>query len=98
MTRDDVAQSLTFAEIARTTMLDGQDIAPAGALPGGFDEAPGYRAEVFQAQGMIMVQLGIDIDEALVRLRAHAYAAGRPLVDVARDVVACMLRFDRDRP
>jgi hypothetical protein len=98
MTRDDVAQSLTFAEIARTTMLDGQDIAPAGALPGGFDEAPGYGAEVFQAQGMIMVQLGVTIDEALARLRAYAYADGRPLADVARDVVACTLRLDRDGP
>lgn len=98
MTREDVAQSLTFAEIARVTMLDGQDSAPDGAVPDGFDEAPGYRAEVFQAQGMVMVQLGASLAEALLRMRAYSYAEGRPLADVARDIVARTLRFDEDRP
>jgi GAF domain-containing protein len=97
MTQDDVAQSLTFAEIARTTMLDGQDQASPGGMPEGFDEAPGYRAEVFQAQGMVMVQLGVSLAEALLRMRAYAYAQGRPLADVARDVVARTLRFDEDQ-
>jgi GAF domain-containing protein len=97
MTQDDVAQSLTFAEIARITMLDGQDSAGAGAVPEGFDEAPGYRAEVFQAQGMVMVQLGVSLTEALMRIRAYAYAEDRPLADVARDVVNRTLRFDRDQ-
>lgn len=41
-----------------------------------------------------MVQLGVTIAEALVRLRAFAYAEGRPLVEVARDVVGGRLRFD----
>jgi hypothetical protein len=98
MTPDDVAQSLTFAEIARVTVLDGQDNAPDGAVPDGFDEAPGYRAEVFQAQGMVMVQLGVSLAEALLRMRAYAYADGRPLADIARDIVARALRFDEDRP
>jgi GAF domain-containing protein len=97
MTQDDVAQSLTFAEIARTTMLDGQDQAHDGDMPDGFDEAPGYRAEVFQAQGMVMMQLGVSLAEALLRMRAYAYAEGRPLADVARDVVARTLRFDEDQ-
>jgi GAF domain-containing protein len=98
MTQEDVAQSLTFAEIARVTMLDGQDNAGADAMPEGFDEAPGYRAEVFQAQGMVMVQLGVSLGEALIRMRAYAYAEGRLLVDVARDVVNRTLHFDRDQP
>lgn len=97
MSQEDVAQSLTFAEIARIVMLDGQHTAGAGAVPEGFDEAPGYRAEVFQAQGMVMVQLGVSLAQALLRIRAHAYAEGRPLADVARDVVNRILRFDRDQ-
>jgi hypothetical protein len=97
MTQEDVAQSLTFAEIARTTMLDGQDQAHDGGMPDGFDEAPGYRAEVFQAQGMVMVQLGVSLAEALLRMRAYAYAQGRPLAEVARDVVARTLRFEEDQ-
>jgi hypothetical protein len=43
---------------------------------------------------MIMVQVGVTLAEALVRLRAYAYAEGRPIADVARDVVARRLRFD----
>ena len=98
MTQEDVAQSLTFAEIARVTMLDGQDNAGTDAVPEGFDEAPGYRAEVFQAQGMVTVQLGVSLAEALLRMRAYSYAEGRPLADVARDVVNRTLHFDRDQP
>jgi len=98
MTQEDIAQSLTFAEIARITMLEGQGGAGADTVPEGFDEFPGYRAEVFQAQGMIMVQLGVSISEALLRLRAYTYAEGRELTDVARDVVHRTLHFTRDQP
>jgi hypothetical protein len=98
MNEEDVAQSLTFAAIARTAVLDGQHEAPVDEVPNGFDESPGYRAEVFQAQGMVMVQLGVTLAEALLRLRAHAYANDRTLADVARDVVARALRFDQDQP
>ena len=57
-----------------------------------------YRAEVHQATGMISVQLGVSLAEALVRLRAHAYADGRAIAEVASDVVARRLRFDdRDK-
>ena len=46
---------------------------------------------------MVMVQLDVDVTEALARLRAHAYAEGRPLREVARDVVDRKLRMARDR-
>jgi hypothetical protein len=39
------------------------------------------------------VQLGVSVADALVRLRAHAYAEARPLSDVAGDVVAGRLRL-----
>ena len=54
-----------------------------------------YRATVHQASGMIMVQLGIPIDEALARMRAYCYAEDLSLVDVARAVVARSLRLER---
>ena len=53
------------------------------------------RAEVHQATGMISVQLEVSAAEALVRLRAHAYAEGRTLRDVAADVVGRRLRLGR---
>ena len=52
------------------------------------------RAAVHQATGMISVQAGVPVDDALARLRAYAYAAERDLDEVAADVVARRLRFD----
>jgi hypothetical protein len=96
LTAEQVGQAITLADIALMVILDGQQAAPPGAIPKGFDQAPGFRAEVAQAQGMIMVQLGVSLTEALVRLRAYAYAENRPVSDVARDVVNRRLRFDGD--
>jgi hypothetical protein len=95
---EQIGQAITFADVALTLILDGQQAAPDGAVPHGFDKAPGFRAEIAQAQGMIMVQLGVSITEALVRLRAYAYAEGRPVSEVAREVVARRLRFDEVAP
>ncbi|MFG2343639.1 ANTAR domain-containing protein [Streptomyces phaeochromogenes] len=53
-----------------------------------------HRAAVHQATGMISVQLGVTMEEALLRLRAHAYSSERPLGEVADDVVARRLRFN----
>jgi hypothetical protein len=58
---------------------------------------PTLSAEIYQAAGMVTVQLEVDIAEALARLRAHAYAEECPLSEVARDVVARTLRLERDR-
>lgn len=54
------------------------------------------RAEVGQATGMLMAQLHLTASEALVRLRAHAYAIGRSATEVARDIVERRLRLDAD--
>jgi hypothetical protein len=45
------------------------------------------RREVHQAIGMVMGQLDCDADTALLRLRARAFAAGRPLESIAQDVI-----------
>jgi hypothetical protein len=45
------------------------------------------REEVHQATGMIMVQLGVSASEALLRLRARAFAQGRTSAEVARAVI-----------
>ena len=60
------------------------------------ESAMGSRAELFQAQGMIMIQLGVSLTEAMVRLRAFAYASERRIGDVAHDVVARRLIFESD--
>jgi len=90
-------EALRFADVAVTVLLDGQQQAGPGAPADGLDEALGQRAELLQAQGMVAVQLGVSLVEALVRMRAHAFVEDRPLGEVAREVVARRLRFDRDR-
>lgn len=91
-----LAQALTFAEIATMTLLDGQEGAGSDGTLAGLDDALGSRFEVHHAQGMVMVQLGVGLGEAMTRLRAHAYAYDRRLGDVARDIVARRLRLEQD--
>ena len=43
---------------------------------------------------MITIQLGVSLAEALLRLRAHAYATGRTVSAIAADVVSRRLHFD----
>jgi AmiR/NasT family two-component response regulator len=52
--------------------------------------------EVHQATGMVMVQREINAEEALLRLRARAFAEGMALEVLAREVVARRVRLDED--
>jgi hypothetical protein len=52
------------------------------------------RTAVHQATGMIAAQLGVGLDEALVRLRGHAFGSDRSIDEVAADVVANRLDFN----
>jgi hypothetical protein len=79
--------------VAARAVLAIQADAPAGELAAELEATGDFRLVVHQASGMVSVQLDISIAEALVRLRAYAFANGRPLTDVARDVVNRTLRF-----
>lgn len=92
LSRAELGQAFAFADLMVMTLLDGQERAGVGE----FDEVFEHGAELFQAQGMVMVQLGIPLTDALVWIRAHAYASNRPLSEVAADIVARRLRFDSD--
>jgi GAF domain-containing protein len=94
LSRSELAHAFTFADRVVTLLLDGQERATADA--DGLDDAIDNRTSLYQAQGMVMVQLGVTLGEALTRIRAHAYAQNRPLGDVAKDIVARRLRFDQD--
>lgn len=55
---------------------------------------PALRREVHQATGMMLVQLNTTATDAYSRLQAYAFAQGRTIQDVARDVVNRRLNFD----
>jgi hypothetical protein len=46
------------------------------------------RTQIHVASGMVAIQLGVDPDEAIDRLRAYAYAGGRRISSVAADIIA----------
>lgn len=69
-------------------LLRDPDLAdPPGDLAGGLTGAWTSRAEVHQATGFLVAQLGIAPDDALALLRARAYTDDRTLTDVARRVL-----------
>jgi hypothetical protein len=49
---------------------------------------------IHQATGMIAAQLDDTVANALARLRAAAFASGRPIYDIAQGVVERRVRFD----
>ena len=58
------------------------------------DTSGADRVVVHQATGMIAAQLDESMANALARLRGAAFASGRPMLDIAQDVVERRLRFD----
>jgi GAF domain-containing protein len=94
----ELCQALAFTDLAVTILLDGRDHARIGAAADGSEQAVGHGAELFQAQGMVMVQLGISLVDALSRIRAYAVAEDRRPKEVARDIVARGLRIDTAQP
>jgi hypothetical protein len=84
---------LLYADAVLMLALDER----GGLAPGTVDlveEAFGQRrAEIHQAAGMVSVQLGVSLTDALVALRARAYAEGQTIAQVAADVIARRLSF-----
>lgn len=96
LTPQQLADALVFADIALQLLLDSYAGISGSAEYRPLDGLSDSRAEVYQATGMISVQLGVSLEEAFVRLRAHAFSADTPLDDVAGDVVGRTLRFNPD--
>ena len=88
-----LGRAFGFADVAMEVVLDGQALAYQGRAAEGLDEAVDNRSDLYQAQGMVMVQMGVDLMDAMVCLRAHAYCHERRLGDVVHDVVAGGLRI-----
>lgn len=86
--------ALILAGVAARSVLAMQAKALPGTIGAELELGADLRFVVHQAAGMVAVQLEISVAEALVRLRAHAFANDRRLVDVATDVVARRLRLE----
>lgn len=85
----ETATALAYANAALVVLLRLQaPMLPGIGLHPELDEPLEYRAEVHQATGYISAEASIGLTDALLVLRAHAFACDRPLLEVARDVLA----------
>jgi hypothetical protein len=87
------ADAGVMADVVAQTLLAAQSVAPPDWLGHEFGDSRTLRLEVHQAAGMLSEQLDIRAADALVMLRAHAYAEQRQIDVVARDVVLRKLRI-----
>jgi hypothetical protein len=85
--------AIAMADFVARAVITIQAGADPGELVGEMGDPRDLRSQVHQASGMISEQLGVGIGDALIRLRAHAYAEGQPIDEVARDVVGRRLRL-----
>lgn len=88
------ADALALARLGTDLLLALQAELPAGELPPMVTDQSANAWVVHQACGMLAVQLRVPVEDALARLRAHAYATGRAMDVVAADVLARDLRLD----
>jgi hypothetical protein len=86
LSTDQLAMALTYAQIATEILLDG-DLTTDGRLDAGLSTALDSRAEIHQAQGMLLVDLDVKPAEALSRMRAYAFSHDRALIDLAHDII-----------
>ncbi len=93
LTDDQHSDALIVAESSARTIIATQAGAAPGALGAELEAGTALRFVVHQATGMVAVQLEIGVTEALVRLRAFAFAQNRTVLDVAGDVVARRVRL-----
>ncbi len=99
----DLARAVRLGEAAAYALLD----LLGGISAADIDDADGpdqvtatsaefLRSEVYQAAGMVMGQLEVNIETAMVRLRAYAFSTGRTTAEVAHEIVAGKLRMQPD--
>lgn len=98
------ALALDYVDVAILILLHLQSLDAAahyrgngadhdGSSQHAFDVAFISHPEVHQATGMVSVQAAVGLREALLMLRARAFASGRHLHEVARDVVDRKVTF-----
>jgi hypothetical protein len=97
LSTEELADSAALADLATTALLvdtgdgstDGADVAPWAR-----EGSPGHYDDVNVATGMLAAELRISIEDAFLRLRAHAFSHNQPLLEVARAVLERRLDAD----
>jgi len=85
---DGMAMAAAFAQAATELLLDDGVITTGGEFHDGLTASSETRARIHQAQGMVMVDLGVTLAEALTRMRARAFAHDISLIELADHVIS----------
>ena len=93
LTDDQHADALVLADLAARWVLEAQAGAAPDTVAQELQIGADFHFAVHNAAGIVSVQHGISITEALIRLRAYAFSHDRLLADVAEDVIARRLRL-----
>jgi hypothetical protein len=83
----------TKSWLAVPRVLEAQAGAPPDAVAQELEIGADFHFVVHHAAGIVPVQQGISVTEALIRLRSYAFGHDRLLADVAEDVVTHRLRL-----
>jgi GAF domain len=94
LTAEQLAEALAFADAATMVVLNLPSGSAGAAVPNDPLDVLDGRAEVHQATGVVSVHARTTLEEALMLLRARAYAEQRPIRDLARDVLDGVVRFE----
>jgi hypothetical protein len=94
----ETSTALGYADAALVVLLHLQAQMPPGTTLHAELAVPlDYNAEVLQATGYLSVMASVGLAEALLLLRARAFASERPLLHVAREVLAGRLRIQPEK-
>ena len=93
LTGDQHADALVVADVAARWVLEAQAGAPVDMVAEELEVSADFHFAVHNAAGIVSVQEGISVTEALIRLRASAFSSDRLLADVAQDVISRRLRL-----
>ncbi len=96
LTDDQYRDALALARVTGRIVMNWQTEAGGQALPWQLEQVPAHRAVVHQAAGMVSRQAAVTIDDAMVLLRAYAFAEDETIGAVSHAVVDRELRFDGD--
>jgi hypothetical protein len=87
------ADALAVADAAARWVLEAQAGALPGTVAGELEAGANFHFVVHNAAGILSVQQGISVTDALIRLRAYAFAHDCLVTVVAQDVIDRKLRL-----
>ncbi len=94
LTGDQHADALVISDLSARSILTMQADAPTGTIAAELEVGTNFHFVVHQAAGMVSIQLGVSVMEALIRLRAYSFRADLPIGDVSRGIVSGQLRLN----